>query len=178
MITVRDDDVLLPSSSHKDPFARFKLVHELIVEHGAHHIPTILCGEIQAFPEAVEYIKIETAAGNMTPELHGWLHSPYHQWSGEEVEADLKRCVEWFTPTFGHPPTRFYTPWGSNTPIIAEAAKKHGMILVDCTEVLPPTHVRRHPEKYRGHQDAELFIHWWEGINRLNTALGVLNDVR
>src|SRR3990167_5839336 len=78
MIRMRDDDVLVPSSSWKDVFGRFRQVHAWIVDCPQMiHVPTLITEELSDFPECVEYIKFETRLGRMAPELHGALHVDY-----------------------------------------------------------------------------------------------------
>lgn len=175
LITVRDDDVLVHSSSHADPEARFVKVHEIIIRYGATHVPSILCGDIQDFPGTIKYIKAEMALGRMAPQLHGWRHVDYGKMTDQEVDADLGRCVEWFNNTLGQPPSIFYTPWGADSPKLRALAEKHSMKLVGVDGTTVPSHIRRDPDKYLG-RDVEIFIHWWQGVNRLENALRIVKN--
>ena len=177
MIRVRDYDVLLPSRGHADPEGRFREVHEMIISHKAHHVPAILCGEIQAFPDTIHYIKKEIKRGNLTPELHGWKHINYGNLSEADIRKNLGYCLEWFIATFEQRPSIFYTPWGANSLLIQRVAAEYDLQMVDCSSIITPRTIQKSPEKYRGNQDIEIFIHWWEGINRLNGALKILNNV-
>ncbi len=175
MIRVRDDDVLVNHSTCDTPELRFRLIHEKIVAHGAHHVPTILCGPIQTFPGTIRYLLEEMDKGTVTPELHGWDHVNYENFTVAELEADLARCVDWFNETFDSPPRVFYPPWGSITPDITAAAKLYGMKAIGTSDVLQPRTVVKSPNVHRGKQDAELFIHWWAGDRKLEPALNILN---
>ena len=81
MIYLRDDDVLVSSSSSQG-LKRFKQIHNWVAEvPGILHIPTILVTEIQQFPEGIEFVREETAKGKMRPELHGLEHIDYNKLS-------------------------------------------------------------------------------------------------
>lgn len=133
MIAVRDDDVLLRSSNGTDSFKRFRRVHETIcsVPTRLLHVPTIITDEIGEFPEAIEYIRQETAAGRMHPELHGFEHIDYGKLTKEEVKLHLSRAACWFKVQLDYLPTKWYTPWGANQPHLKEAAKELNLTLVD-----------------------------------------------
>ena len=182
MIRVRDDDVILPSSGHPDPFARLVRVHDIIAGSGALHVPAILCGEIRHFPGAVEYVRQKTLEGEMEPQIHGWGHFPYHDYTEDRIVKHLVLCLDWFASELNVVPSKFYTPWGGNGPQMQAAVKRVGLELVDCSEIVVCRHIQRAPEKWRGfahksEEDLELFIHWWEGMNRLIGALGILHDM-
>ena len=96
MIRVRDDDVLISSKGTKNPLTKFKMVHDWICEvpETLIHVPTILVTEIQEFPEAIEYIRQETAEGRMLPEIHGWSHKDYASLNSAEIVLELIDCKE------------------------------------------------------------------------------------
>jgi hypothetical protein len=49
------------------------------------------------------------------------------------------------------------------------------MKLVGVDGTVIPHHIRKDPDKFRG-QDVEIFIHWWQGVNRLQTALEIVTN--
>jgi len=166
-IIIRDDDVLVGSSSIKDTFKRFKRVHELICRAPKHliHVPNILVEEIQEFPDCIEYIKVETKAGRMRPELHGYQHIDYGKLSSAEVKLHLSRAACWFKVQLDYYPTKWYTPWGASQPHLHEAAKLLGLKLIDKSK---KTNGRYGivQEIRNGHKLSdfnEIGIHWWKG---------------
>jgi peptidoglycan/xylan/chitin deacetylase (PgdA/CDA1 family) len=180
MITVRDDDVLLPGSRQKDPLTRFIEVHEIIAEAGALHSLGVLCGEIQHYPGAIDYIREKLHAHEMDPQIHGWAHRPYHTFPTHRIVHHLNLCIDFFDEHWMLQPTKFYTPWGGDSPELREACEITGLELVDCSNILQVKTVRTHPKGWRGKGktgDVTLFIHWWEyGTGRLRQALEILND--
>lgn len=181
MIYVRDDDVLVGSSSHPDPLKHFKTVHNWICETDKLlHVPTILVTEIQQFPEAIEYVREETAAGRMRPEIHGFQHIDYAKLSKEEIEDHLKRCYQFMYEKLGCVPNRFYTPWGANAPHIKEAANNLGLQLIDCSNLnklqgrYGIVQRLRDGEDPKFLEEQEIFFHWWEGGLRIKRVIEVL----
>jgi len=178
MISVRDDDVILPSSGCADPFGRLIKVHEIITSAGALHVPGILCGEIRHFPGAVEYVKEKMDAYEMAPQIHGWAHRKYHEYPTHRIVHHLNLCLDFFDENWQIRPTKFFTPWGGDSAELYEACDITNLKLVDCSNVLQPTTVRKNQDKWAGKgrlEDVELFIHWWEGVGRLKHALQILN---
>lgn len=194
MIRVRDDDVLISSRGHSDPFGRFRGVHNTIMGAkvpGAKdpvlsapdkfiHVPSILVTEIQEFPACVEYVKSETSEGRMKPELHGLMHIDYGNLTLEAVVDHLERGMEWMERSLDVIPKIWYTPWGSNQPHLYEAANSVGLKLVDCSNIIQPKNVINGLRKYREeafktYKDAEVIIHWWEGIGRLRRIVNAFN---
>ena len=178
MITVRDDDVLLPSSQFPNPMLRFKQVHEIIVAAGAHHVPGILCGEFRHVPGAEEYVREKMAAGEMTPQVHGWAHRAYHTYPTHRIVHHLNLCLDYFDETWQIRPTKFFTPWGGDSPEIRQACAAVSLEWVGCDDMVTPRRIKQHPKGWVGKaqtQDIELFIHWWEGgPGRLETSLKML----
>lgn len=166
MIRVRDDDVLIDSSGHKDPFHQFRKVHKWISECDKFiHIPTILVTEIQEFSECIEYIKNETKEGRMTPEIHGFKHIDYSNLTYNEVIEDLSKCLEFFWKNFNIIPTKWYTPWGANSEKLQAAASSLGLVLIDCSVL---TKIDGLAQKAQNDADLEsilqgkeIFYHWW-----------------
>jgi hypothetical protein len=179
MIRVRDDDVILPSSGHSDPFRRLIKVHDIIASAGALHVPGILCGEIRNFPGAVEYVKEKMDVGEMEPQIHGWAHRKYHEYPTHRIVHHLNLCLDFFDTNWQVRPTKFFTPWGGDSNELYEACATTNLELVDCSNLLQPTTVRKNQDKWIGKgrtENVELFIHWWEGVGRLEHALQILNE--
>lgn len=177
-IQIRDDDVLLPSSSWDNPFGRFRQVHEWIIDCDKFmHIPAILTTEIQEFPECIEYIKTETRAGRMQPQLHGVEHIDYGAESQVEVELMLYQGSQWMIENLDVEPTRWFTPWGASQEHLWAAADNMQFELVDCSQInkLQGRYgICRRLED--GHDPSfmegkELFLHWWEGGARLKRII-------
>jgi hypothetical protein len=190
MIYIRDDDVLIDSSSYSDPFKHFKTVHGWICElpDKLLHVPALLMYHniekqdrgLLSFPEAVEFIKAETAAGRMRPEIHGYEHKDYKPLSVERVVTELEICKDWLWCEFDTKATKWYTPWGANAPHLYEAADTAGLELIDCSDinklagrygVVQQFREGRLPEYI---EEKEIFFHWWEGGNRLQRAIEVI----
>lgn len=174
MIVVRNDDVLLRSSSGADSFKRFKDVHETICRVPALllHVPTILTDEIGEFPEATEYIKQETAAGRMRPELHGFQHVDYGAMSKDVIERHFSQAFCWFAVHLGYYPSKWYTPWGANQPHLYEIAKSHNMELVDTTKCYKLKgrfgiyQLLSEGKNLSFFDNEEIIMHWWHSFDR------------
>lgn len=178
MIYVRDDDVLIGSSAHSDPLARFKMIHGWITETpGLLHVPAILKHHVIAegspgilgFPGAIEYIREETQEGRMRPEIHGLEHVNYAALDKDVIAAHLREMKDFLFETWDVEATKWYTPWGANAPHLYEAASEEFLELVDCSKInkLRGRHgiIQRLKD---GHgldwlQEDEVFMHWWEG---------------
>ena len=173
-IYVRDDDVLLSSSSYSTPFQRFKQIHEWIEKDSRFiHRPGILVSEIQGFPECIEYVKDKLKnTEQMQPEIHGLQHIDYGKLTKEEVKRQLVICQEWFLLNLEWTAARWYTPWGASQPHLHEAAAEVGLELVDTSKInkLEGRYgvVQRlkdgSPDFLEGQ---EIFMHWWSGGSRL-----------
>lgn len=189
MIRVRDDDVLIGSSSHPDPLDKFKKVHKLICESNRLiHIPAILVNHnistgspgVVDFPGAVEFIQEETDDGRMLPEVHGWEHVDYAKLSFKRVVDDLERCQDFIWMHFGRIPTKWYTPWGANASHLWEAAEQVNLELVDCSKInkLQGRYgvVKRlsDGENIDYLEGNEIFMHWWQGGSHLRRVIEVL----
>jgi len=174
-IRVRDDDVMVHSSGFNDEecVERFKRVHEIIVEGGALHVPAILITEILDFSDVIVFIRQETLAGRMEPQWHGWKHVDYAKIPQEQIEREIKMSQTRFREWFGRGFTKFYTPWGADASHINDACNRQKVHMVTCADIVRCVHVNREPEKFRG-KDVEILIHWWEGVGRLEKALGRL----
>ena len=190
-IRVRDDDVLIGSSSYDDPLKKFKSVHELICQSDKlMHVPAILLHHvikdgtpgIIGIPSAVEYVREQTQAGRMKPEIHGLEHVDYGKLDKTTVIEHLKICQEFLWKEFDIKSTRWMTPWGASQPHLHEAASIVGLKLVDCSRVKWTKLAGRHGvvQQLREGRDisymegGEIFMHWWEGGLRLNRVVEVL----
>lgn len=181
MIYVRDDDVLIQSSSFKDPFKHFQTVHGWMCETDkVLHVPAILVTEIQEFPECIEFIKQETAKGRMRPEIHGLRHIDYGKLPNEEVRNHLVQCINFIEDNFDSAPAKWYTPWGASQPHLHEVAKELKLELVDCSAInkLAGRYgiIQRMKDgvNLRKLEEQEIFFHWWEGGVRLKRAIEVI----
>jgi peptidoglycan/xylan/chitin deacetylase (PgdA/CDA1 family) len=187
-IIIRDDDVLLSSTAHYErSFERFKFVHETVCRSSRlKHVPALLTGEIQEFPDAVEYIQFETKSGRMFPELHGLTHIDYGKLSEQEVSEQLSQAKAWFEETLGYSPTKWYTPWGSSSPAQTAGAKSVGLTATDCSNAIKFKGRYGVPQLMRDgvplsyFNNRELIIHWWNGmdVERLAAFVEVLNETR
>jgi len=185
MIRVRDDDVLLSSSSYSDELGRLKQIHDWICEvpDTLIHVPTILVTEIQEFPAAIEYIRKETAEGRMLPEVHGLSHKDYASLSSVEIVFELTQCKEFIHRQFNHVATKFYTPWGAGADErgkhIKGAAISVGLEMVTCENITKLQGRFGVCQELRNGRDIsyldgdEIFMHWWEGGSRLKRVVEV-----
>ncbi len=179
-IGVRDDDVLLQSSSYDDPFGRFKQIHEWIAASDRFiHVPTVLITEIQEFPECIEYIRKEAVAGRMRPEIHGLRHIDYGKLSEFEVMDQLNLCLKYFKRWGFGRPRKWYTPWGASQAHLHYAAKKVGLKLVDCSGINKLNGRYGIIQRLKDGETVdfldgdEIFMHWWEGGARLKRVIEV-----
>ena len=193
MIRVRDDDCLVTSSSWPDPFKRFRRVHNWISEipNEMIHVPAILCTEIQQFPDCVKYIKNETRASRMLPELHGFQHEiDYRNRSYEDCCADLEKSIEWMATNLDVIPTVWYTPRCASHQPMKEAAARYGLEFVDTFK--NPLEGRNgvvqflkdggqlpkdaEPGRYHATRGTcfEISMHWWSYGLRLKRVVEVI----
>jgi peptidoglycan/xylan/chitin deacetylase (PgdA/CDA1 family) len=180
MIRVRNDDVLRPSSDWKGrEFERLKRIHSWISEFPKDfiHVPTILVNDIEQFPEAIDFVVQETAAGLMVPEVHGLDHVDYCNLPEQKIVDDLSKCIEWHDSKFGVKPTRFYTPWGGMNDKCYRAAQSVGLraIAVDTNWSLENVCARLGKGGLvEDLHDREIFMHWWNrGIRLKRVAMAV-----
>lgn len=183
MIFIRDDDVLMASSSWKDPFSRFRQIHEWTMEsEKVMHVPTILVTEIQQFPEAIDYIKEETKSGNMKPQLHGYKHVDPGLFTFNEIRNQLKEAKEWMLNVLDIIPTKWYTPWGAGESPHQEylwvAAEKENLQLVTCKNISKlhgrygvVQRIKRGHDPNKFLENKEILIHWWQSGNRLKRVI-------
>ena len=185
-IGVRDDDVLVGSSSTDNPLKRFQMVHEWICEvpDTLIHTPTILVTEIQEFPDCIEYVREETAEGRMMPEIHGLKHINYATLTFDEVVNHLDHCKEWIKREFNYDATRWYTPWGAGEDEagahLRPAAAAIGLKLVTCKNIVKLKGRYGVVQELRDGRNIsylngnEIFIHWWENASRLKRVIEVI----
>lgn len=180
MIRLRDDDVLITSKGWADPFARFATVHRwATISPGILHVPSLIVEDLSDFPQCVEFIRDETAAGRMEPEFHGMLHIDYAALERPHVLEHLHEGIEWMEQNIGRRPKIWYTPWGANAEHLWTAADEVGLQLVDCTKIYTIQRVTR--ELRLGEttvdavKDREVFLHWWEAGLRVKRLAHALN---
>ncbi len=185
MIRVRDDDVLLPSSSYSCELGRLKQIHEWICEVPDQmiHVPAILVTEIKGFPECIEWIRQETAEGRMLPEIHGWSHKDYASLTSAEIVLELRDCKAFIAKEFNHKATKFYTPWGAGFDErgkhIRGAAAAVGLEMVTCENITKMNGRYGVIQELMDGRDLsymngqEIFMHWWEGGSRLKRIVEV-----
>jgi len=183
-IFVRDDDVLIHSSSWDDAFGRFRQIHDwCLLSDRFLHVPYILFHHvikddtpgILVFPEAIAYIREQTQDGRMRPEIHGWEHVDYGARSEDEVREHLKLCKAKMHELFDVEATSWATPWGANQPHLYEAAAKEGLKLIDCNPNTINKMQGQHGvvQRLKDGTDIsflegeEIFLHWYEGGSRL-----------
>jgi len=189
MIYVRDDDVLIGSSSHKDSLAKFKKVHNLICQTDRLlHVPAILLHHVIAdgtpgvigIPGAVEYIREQTQEGKMKPEIHGLEHIDYGKLDKATVIDHLRQCIDFLWQEFNTEATKWMTPWGASQPHLHEAAAEVNLKLVDCSRINKLAGRHGVVQRMRDGEDGsflendDIFFHWWEGGMRLNRVVEVL----
>ena len=186
MIYVRDDDVLISSRAFPEPVEKFKQVHRWICQSDRFlHVPGLLfhhCIEddvpgLLVYPEAIEFIKEETAAGRMVPEIHGWEHVDYGQVPTWKVRDHLKRCKEFFHEELDHTPTKWFTPWGAKDVRLKQAAEDEELLLVGTNN----THRLKGDSgvcnQLKNGRDLSymegqwILYHWHDGGIRLNRAI-------
>lgn len=196
-IRVRDDDVLIKSRQFAgNEFGRFKGFHNIVLKDPKHfiHVGAILVTEIQDFPEAIEFLRAETAAGRFLPELHGFKHIDYAALTPDEIKDHLLLGRQFIQSNFSYNPTVFYTPWGAGEDErgkhIRQAAADVGFKLVTCAGIRQryPARVvediRRvksgeitNAELLLKWEGQELFRHWWEGTGAMDEMVEYFKDL-
>ena len=187
MIRVRDDDVLVNTSSSQNPVKKFKMVHEWICEvpDTLLHVPTILVTEIQEYPDIIPFIREEAAEGRMEVQIHGLQHIDYAKLEEDEIANHLEYCRGWIRKHLGCESTKFYTPWGAGADgtgeVIHHAAARVGMEVVTCEKtrnlsggcgVVQALYQGQDLHEFMG--DREILLHWWENVTRLKRVVEVL----
>jgi peptidoglycan/xylan/chitin deacetylase (PgdA/CDA1 family) len=168
MILIRNDDVILDSSGKYKgkEFERFRFVHEQIcrVPDKLLHCPAILCEEIEAFPQAIEYIREEAKAGRMRPYLHCWNHTDWTTKSRDEIVNMLKQCDLWFDLNLYYEYTVWATPWGANSPVAQQAARELGIRVETTHETVDIKAAARFVQQsgLPSLDGRTVLFHWWE----------------
>jgi hypothetical protein len=178
-VRVRDDDVLVGSSSWADPLKRFSQIHRWIAEVPDKfiHVPAILTTEIQQFPEAIEYIKSETKAGRMLPELHGFHHEiDYRTRSIEECVSDLDKGIDWMIKNLDVRPKRWYTPRGADHSNMRAASEFMNIEFISAFDNklsgrYGVVQRLRDGADIKFLEGLEISCHWWEGGMRLKRVI-------
>lgn len=199
-IRIRDDDVLVGSSGRTGKeFDRFKGFHNAICADTRYfiHVPAILAREIQQFPECVKFVRDETAAGRMLPEIHGWEHKDYANLSVADCIEELEKAKKFILETFNYKASIWYTPHGAGADTRGKhlhiAAKEAGLTLVTCEGVNKPSALVFDVRRVKGRdistgskemppsmtkeqllekwQGKEIFRHWWEGHGALTESI-------
>lgn len=186
MIRIRDDDVLIGSKSTTNPLKKFQMVHEWVCEapETLIHVPTILVTEIQEFPDAIEFIRQETAEGRMIPEIHGLEHIDYAALKHDEIVNHLEYCKGWIKKKLGCDTSKFYTPWGAGADErgahIRPAAAAVGLELVTCENINKMNgrygviQELKDGNTLKYLEGKEIFLHWWENVTRLKRIVEVI----
>jgi peptidoglycan/xylan/chitin deacetylase (PgdA/CDA1 family) len=183
MIFVRDDDVLVNSSGYTDkrktPLERLKQIHRWICDTPKLlHVPTLVVEPLMAHPEAVKFIREETEAGRMAPEIHGFQHIDYGKLKKDKVIVDLMVCKEFLLKEIGVEAKKWYTPWGGNSSTLRQCASQCGLELIDVSDINPPSAIMRRANAGENievfMEGKEIFVHWWERGMRLKRIIEIL----
>lgn len=205
-IRIRNDDVLVDSSGrHKGKeVGRFRGFHKLVCQDLRHfiHVPAILVKEIQEFPDCIEYIKAETAAGRMLPEIHGWEHKDYAALTPEAIVIEISAAKGFIQDQFNYTPKFWYSPHGAGADVrgahLKWAAEELGLTLVTCENIIKPSVLAEDVRAVAGldrrtgkipmpqtmtkeqllakWEGKEIFRHWWEGVGALNEGVVWFRD--
>lgn len=167
------------------------------------HVPAILAREIQEFPDCVEYVKAETAAGRMLPEIHGWEHKDYALLSIVEIIIDLNKAKAFIQDNFNYNPSVWYSPHGAGADArgahLKEAAYECGLTLVTCEGMIKPSalvfdiravagrdrstgkipmpQTMTKEELLAKWESKEILVHWWgPGLGALNESVTWFRD--
>lgn len=155
------------------------------------HVAAILTTEIQEFPDAIDYIKEETAAGNLQPEVHGLQHINYEELTHKEIVEHLTEAKQFIVDTFNYTPTIWYSPWGAGASTkgthLRGAALEAGLNLVTLEGMIRPSvlmqEIRSTPETPEARaqliarwEGKEILRHWWEGTGALTGCIKFFNE--
>ena len=189
-IRIRNDDVLVHSTSKFKgrEVGRLRGFHKLVMTDPKHfiHVAAILTTEIQDFPDAISYIKEETALGNLLPEVHGLQHIDYGELSHAEIVRQLLEAKQFIINEFNYTPTIWYSPWGAGEDArgahLRGAALDAGLNLVTLSGFIPPATLVNEIRSLSktGESPAsliarwegrEILRHWWEGAGALDECI-------
>lgn len=181
MIRLRIDDVMVESSglSREKSVRQIHKIHRWACQalNKVIHIPTIVVDDMKNWPDVTEFLRIETEAGRMSPQLHGFQHIDYAKLSLSEIEDHLERSILWFRKELSVEPSVWATPWGGKNETMEEAAKKFCLEIETTEKTINPGKAVTITKTYNpmlldGHT---IFAHWWErGLNILR-FIEVLN---
>lgn len=127
---IRIDDVLTVSS---DPKVKGKELQKLqkhvnwAYEVGLPVSVAVLCQDIEAFPDAIAYLKEERNSGRMAVQLHGWDHENYAVRSAQVISNHLSNSLRWFREHMDGLPTKWITPHGADSVVMREVAAHYGL---------------------------------------------------
>jgi peptidoglycan/xylan/chitin deacetylase (PgdA/CDA1 family) len=147
---------------------KFKKHHQWCLKAPSLFYPTaaILCSEIQAFPEAVDYVRSELDAGRLYIDLHGWEHVDYAKLPLETIEEHLDKSFEYLIETFGCLPIRWATPWGSNSEAIETACRKYSLLWEGVEDTVidqgPAMALVKEAGTLAPLRDRVIMVHWFE----------------
>lgn len=204
-IRIRDDDVLITSRGRAgNEFNRFKGFHNMVCLDVRHfiHVPAILITEIQEFPECIAYIKAETAAGRMLPEVHGLHHKDYANLTSAQIVEELIEAKAWIRNELDYEPTVWYSPHGAGADQrgahLQDAALSVGLTLVTCENMIRPSRLVYDVRSVAGRdretgqkqvdptmtkeqllakwEGKEILRHWWEGMGALTESVSWFRD--
>jgi len=182
MIRLRIDDVMVKSEAWDKERSenRFKTIQQWVNEAGGSviHIPTILVGEIQDFPNTVEFIKEETARYRMFPEIHGWAHINYDEVDEDEIDRHLNFCLEWFRDVLNIRPGIWCLPWGGEgLPHVHSAANRAGLVVESVSHCISPTEALQKLETEGIDQfNYTILDHWWSKGNAIQRICKMVSD--
>jgi len=172
MFTVRTDDVLNNTGSKfKGKEAdRFRFINRMINESNGEliHRPTIICTDIEEYPEVIEYIREETKLGRMDPQLHGWEHKDYVHSPRGQITTMLEKSMEWFHTNLDTSFTIWATPWGGDSALARDACDRMGITLQTTVPTCSPGAALKAAKEGLEALVVErtILYHWWErGLN-------------
>lgn len=174
MIYIRDDDVLFlyRQNLYPKPFNRFHQVHEWIKSNPRFlHRPGICVWEIKKYPECIQYIKKETDANRMSPQLHGFAHVDHTLMTTKNLISSFGWALEWFDEVGLPRPKLFYSPWGYQNEEVERVAKIFEMEAVGIDNTIRLKYVMRGLRDGRltldDLEEKEIYWHWWSGGDRI-----------
>ena len=177
MIRMRIDDIMWVSTESKyaapgRSFQRVRAIHGWCNDSGGQimHVPTVICHDIDDWPEVVEWMRHETVSGKMEPAIHGWHHIDYAELTEQECYDHLKLCLEWFKDTLWFQPTVWATPWGADSASMQAAAKRHYLKLETTRFTIEPGPCMKRVRQTGNANclaDTTIMDHWWKMGNHI-----------
>lgn len=122
----RDDDI-----SFTTDWRLLQEAHDIIVRAGRVHTVAVLMFDLWENHEVWYWLM---TAKNLRIGLHGWRHSDYGAMPQAEIEADIRRSLDYWrehTVNYRNPPSieSFYPPWHRSGPALEAACKACGLAL-------------------------------------------------